>query len=37
MPTIMITFPTYIGCRTNLYRPPEATVWPVSTVTVAAA
>ena len=37
MPTIMITSPVYIGCRTNPYRPVETSVCPVSTVMFAAA
>src|ERR1700684_2552770 len=36
-PTIMMTFPVYIGCRTSPYSPVETSVWPDSTVILAAA
>src|SRR4051794_7087809 len=37
MPTIMISAPTYIGCRTTAYNPVSTTGCSASTVTVAAA
>ena len=37
MPTIMISAPTYIGCRTRPYSPVDTTGCSFSTVIVAAA